>query len=158
MQVRYCDFWSCVHERHRIKQVAESCVITEVLRLSLCLDIDECQIGTHRCGVGQICHNLPGSYRCDCQTGYQYDALRKVCTGKQRLHLCSYICERFGQEVWSKWFVSRNCYSCRKISHWLLWNPLYSTKKGFLNIHTDFFLSRYSFLKNPFLLLTNNKI
>uniref|UniRef100_A0A3B5BEU7 Fibulin 2 n=1 Tax=Stegastes partitus TaxID=144197 RepID=A0A3B5BEU7_9TELE len=46
-----------------------------------CVDIDECQMGTHRCGVGQICHNLPGSYRCDCQTGYQYDALRKVCAG-----------------------------------------------------------------------------
>ncbi|KAM7402735.1 hypothetical protein PAMP_017949 [Pampus punctatissimus] len=45
-----------------------------------CVDIDECQMGTHRCGVGQICHNLAGSYRCDCQTGYQYDALRKVCT------------------------------------------------------------------------------
>ncbi|XP_029288181.1 fibulin-2 isoform X2 [Cottoperca gobio] len=45
-----------------------------------CVDIDECQMGTHRCGVGQICHNLPGSYRCDCQTGYQYDTLRKVCT------------------------------------------------------------------------------
>lgn len=52
--------------------------------LFACLDIDECQMGTHRCAVGQICHNLPGSYRCDCQTGYQYDALRKVCTGTYR--------------------------------------------------------------------------
>ncbi|XP_034441793.1 fibulin-2 [Hippoglossus hippoglossus] len=63
-----------------------------------CVDTDECQMGTHRCGVGQICHNLPGSYRCDCQTGYQYDALHKVCTDVNecwRYHgrLCAQTCE-----------------------------------------------------------------
>uniref|UniRef100_A0AAQ5Y3R9 Fibulin 2 n=1 Tax=Amphiprion ocellaris TaxID=80972 RepID=A0AAQ5Y3R9_AMPOC len=63
-----------------------------------CIDIDECQMGTHRCGVGQICHNLPGSYRCDCQTGYQYDALRKVCTDVNECwrypgRLCAQTCE-----------------------------------------------------------------
>ncbi|XP_039972401.1 fibulin-2 isoform X2 [Xiphias gladius] len=63
-----------------------------------CVDIDECQMGTHRCGVGKICHNLPGSYRCDCQTGYQYDALRKVCTDVNECwrypgRLCSQTCE-----------------------------------------------------------------
>uniref|UniRef100_A0A3B4YDR9 Fibulin 2 n=1 Tax=Seriola lalandi dorsalis TaxID=1841481 RepID=A0A3B4YDR9_SERLL len=66
--------------------------------LSACLDIDECQMGTHRCGVGQICHNLPGSYRCDCQTGYQYDALRKGCTDVNECwrypgRLCAQTCE-----------------------------------------------------------------
>ncbi|XP_035488307.1 fibulin-2 isoform X1 [Scophthalmus maximus] len=63
-----------------------------------CVDTDECQMGTHRCGVGQICHNLPGSYRCDCQTGYQYDALRKVCTDVNECwrypgRLCAQTCE-----------------------------------------------------------------
>ncbi|XP_038553839.1 fibulin-2 isoform X1 [Micropterus salmoides] len=63
-----------------------------------CVDIDECQMGTHRCGVGQICHNLPGIYRCDCQTGYQYDALRKVCTDVNECwrypgRLCAQTCE-----------------------------------------------------------------
>ncbi|XP_070695452.1 fibulin-2 [Pempheris klunzingeri] len=63
-----------------------------------CVDIDECQMGTHRCGMGQICHNLPGSYRCDCQTGYQYDALRKVCTDVNECwrypgRLCAQTCE-----------------------------------------------------------------
>ncbi|KAK2862642.1 hypothetical protein Q5P01_002175 [Channa striata] len=63
-----------------------------------CVDIDECQMGTHHCAVGQICHNLPGSYRCDCQTGYQYDALRKVCTDVNECwrypgRLCAQTCE-----------------------------------------------------------------
>nr|XP_019942023.1 PREDICTED: fibulin-2-like [Paralichthys olivaceus] len=63
-----------------------------------CVDSDECQMGTHRCGVGQICHNLPGSYRCDCQTGYQYDALHKVCTDVNECwrysgRLCAQTCE-----------------------------------------------------------------
>ncbi|XP_076027509.1 fibulin-2, partial [Genypterus blacodes] len=63
-----------------------------------CVDIDECQTGSHRCGVEQICQNLPGSHRCDCQTGYQYDALRKVCTDVNECwrfpgRLCSQTCE-----------------------------------------------------------------
>ncbi|XP_042361236.1 fibulin-2-like [Plectropomus leopardus] len=63
-----------------------------------CVDTDECQMGTHRCGVGQICHNLPGSYRCDCPTGYQYDALHKVCTDVNECwrypgRLCAQTCE-----------------------------------------------------------------
>lgn len=45
------------------------------------LDVDECQSGLHRCGEGQLCHNLPGSYRCECQTGYQYDSFRRMCVG-----------------------------------------------------------------------------
>lgn len=48
----------------------------------LCLvDVDECQSSQHRCGEGQLCHNLPGSYRCECQTGYQYDSFRRMCVG-----------------------------------------------------------------------------
>ncbi|XP_037346238.2 fibulin-2 [Pungitius pungitius] len=63
-----------------------------------CVDVDECQTGTHRCGAGQICHNLPGSYRCVCQTGFQYDALRKACTDvnecwRQTGRLCAQTCE-----------------------------------------------------------------
>ncbi|XP_036007896.1 fibulin-2 isoform X2 [Fundulus heteroclitus] len=63
-----------------------------------CVDSDECQMGTHQCGVGQICHNLPGSYRCDCQTGYRYDAFRKVCTDVNECwqsprRLCAQTCE-----------------------------------------------------------------
>ncbi len=45
------------------------------------VDVDECQNSLHRCGEGQLCHNLPGSYRCECQTGYQYDSFRRTCVG-----------------------------------------------------------------------------
>lgn len=68
------------------------------LQQAQCVDVDECQTGAHRCGPEQICHNLPGSYRCDCQTGYQYDALRKVCTDVNECwrysgRLCAHTCE-----------------------------------------------------------------
>ncbi|KAA0707653.1 Fibulin-2 [Triplophysa tibetana] len=63
-----------------------------------CVDVDECQTSTHRCGQGQICHNLPGSYRCDCQTGYQYDSIRKLCVDVNECwrypgRLCAQTCE-----------------------------------------------------------------
>ncbi|CAN9512183.1 unnamed protein product [Ophioblennius macclurei] len=63
-----------------------------------CVDTDECLMGTHRCGTGQICHNLPGTYRCDCQTGYQYDVMLKVCTDVNECwgysgRLCAQTCE-----------------------------------------------------------------
>uniref|UniRef100_A0A8C1K4L1 Fibulin-2-like n=1 Tax=Cyprinus carpio TaxID=7962 RepID=A0A8C1K4L1_CYPCA len=63
-----------------------------------CIDVDECQTSTHRCGEGQICHNLPGSYRCDCQTGYQYDAVRQICMDVNECwrypgRLCAQTCD-----------------------------------------------------------------
>ncbi|KAI1891001.1 hypothetical protein AGOR_G00159370 [Albula goreensis] len=63
-----------------------------------CVDVDECQTGVHRCGEGQICHNLPGTYRCDCQTGYQYDMIRRVCLDVNECwrypgRLCAQTCE-----------------------------------------------------------------
>lgn len=49
------------------------------LLLHVCLvDVDECQSNQHRC---HLCVNLPGSYRCECQLGYQYDSFRRMCVG-----------------------------------------------------------------------------
>lgn len=45
-------------------------------------DVNECETGVHRCGEGQLCHNLPGSYRCDCKPGFQRDAFGRTCIGK----------------------------------------------------------------------------
>lgn len=33
-------------------------------------DIDECAAKMHYCHANTVCVNLPGSYRCDCVTGY----------------------------------------------------------------------------------------
>lgn len=46
-------------------------------------DVNECETGVHRCGEGQLCHNLPGSYRCDCKPGFQRDAFGRTCIGKR---------------------------------------------------------------------------
>lgn len=56
-------------------------VLTLVCPFVCLADVDECQGSLHRCGEGQLCHNLPGSYRCECQTGYQYDSFRRTCVG-----------------------------------------------------------------------------
>lgn len=45
-------------------------------------DVNECEAGVHRCGEGQVCHNLPGSYRCDCKPGFQRDAFGRACVGR----------------------------------------------------------------------------
>ena len=45
-------------------------------------DVNECETGVHRCGEGQVCHNLPGSYRCDCKPGFQRDAFGRTCIGR----------------------------------------------------------------------------
>ncbi|XP_076863774.1 fibulin-2 isoform X2 [Brachyhypopomus gauderio] len=63
-----------------------------------CVDVDECVTGTHRCTEGQVCHNLPGSYRCECQTGYQYDSIRRICVDVDECwrypgRLCAQTCE-----------------------------------------------------------------
>lgn len=67
---------ACGSRQRRRPVVFDSCFP------SVCLaDVDECQGGLHRCGQGQLCHNLPGSYHCECQTGYQYDSFRRMCIG-----------------------------------------------------------------------------
>ncbi|XP_039574541.1 latent-transforming growth factor beta-binding protein 4-like, partial [Passer montanus] len=35
-----------------------------------CLDVDECSNGT-LCGAHATCHNLPGSFQCACDPGYE---------------------------------------------------------------------------------------
>ncbi|HRE90902.1 MAG TPA: hypothetical protein PK095_17395, partial [Myxococcota bacterium] len=34
-----------------------------------CADVDECQTSPGICGVDGACHNLPGTYECECDNG-----------------------------------------------------------------------------------------
>ncbi|XP_015721444.1 nidogen-2 isoform X2 [Coturnix japonica] len=36
-----------------------------------CQDVDECEEGLSQCGPFSVCLNVPGSYRCECHSGYQ---------------------------------------------------------------------------------------
>uniref|UniRef100_A0A8C8WIT3 Nidogen-2 n=1 Tax=Panthera leo TaxID=9689 RepID=A0A8C8WIT3_PANLE len=37
-----------------------------------CVDVNECATGFHHCGPNSVCTNLPGSYSCDCRSGYEF--------------------------------------------------------------------------------------
>ncbi|NXG04391.1 NID2 protein, partial [Sakesphorus luctuosus] len=36
-----------------------------------CRDVDECAEGLSQCGAFTVCLNMPGSYRCECRSGYR---------------------------------------------------------------------------------------
>ncbi|XP_027697430.1 nidogen-2 isoform X2 [Vombatus ursinus] len=44
-----------------------------------CFDINECATGSHLCGHNSVCVNLPGSYRCECQSGYEFAEDKHTC-------------------------------------------------------------------------------
>ena len=54
------------------------------------LDINECMEGTHNCSSSSnnFCVNTIGSYRCQCNTGYQ--DINGVCTGLVISGYCSF--------------------------------------------------------------------
>uniref|UniRef100_A0A8C5NF54 Fibulin-1 n=1 Tax=Gouania willdenowi TaxID=441366 RepID=A0A8C5NF54_GOUWI len=66
-----------------IKDTKRACVgkdeeleLDQLFYLSL-IDIDECETG-HVCGTDR-CVNVIGSYRCECQTGFTFNQMAKVC-------------------------------------------------------------------------------
>lgn len=83
----------------------------------------------HRCGEGQLCHNLPGSYRCDCKPGFQRDAFGRTCIGKGCWGACL-LCP-FSFLAWTFW-ISASWLRFHTLnplvllaSHPLPWVPLF---------------------------------
>ncbi|XP_075905454.1 nidogen-2 isoform X3 [Nelusetta ayraudi] len=47
-----------------------------------CYDVDECAEGLAPCGAHAQCVNLPGSHRCQCQSGYELGFDGRTCVGQ----------------------------------------------------------------------------
>ncbi|XP_055956933.1 uncharacterized protein LOC126821996 [Patella vulgata] len=43
-----------------------------------CVDLDECQANLHDCRINEQCKNTPGSFECECKSGYRKNSLN-VC-------------------------------------------------------------------------------
>ncbi|MED6244828.1 hypothetical protein ATANTOWER_025279 [Ataeniobius toweri] len=44
-----------------------------------CYDIDECRENPQICGPNSICNNQPGTFRCECEDGYQFGSDGRTC-------------------------------------------------------------------------------
>ena len=49
-----------------------------------CIDIDECALGLHNCGVNTECLNRPNYFQCPCKVGYEM--IRNRCTGSGSIY------------------------------------------------------------------------
>ncbi|XP_048453046.1 nidogen-1 [Rhincodon typus] len=49
-----------------------------------CYDVDECRDDPSICGNYAVCNNQPGTYRCECFTGYQFADDGRTCVAVQR--------------------------------------------------------------------------
>ncbi|XP_029306242.1 nidogen-1 isoform X2 [Cottoperca gobio] len=49
-----------------------------------CYDIDECSENPQICGSHAICNNQPGTFRCECEDGYQFGGDGQTCVGANR--------------------------------------------------------------------------
>ena len=57
-------------------------------RLFSLSDIDECRDNPQICGSHAICNNQPGTFRCECEDGYQFANDGQTCIGKSsQVHL-----------------------------------------------------------------------
>ncbi|KAM3624046.1 uncharacterized protein V6R79_018475 [Siganus canaliculatus] len=49
-----------------------------------CLDIDECSETPQICGYNAVCNNQPGTFRCECLTGFVFASDGKTCVEENR--------------------------------------------------------------------------
>ncbi|KAL3289893.1 hypothetical protein HHI36_023282 [Cryptolaemus montrouzieri] len=65
-----------------------------------CVDINECQLGTHTCVETQRCDNTLGSYHCvrmaGCGTGYTYNYANEICEDDDECALGTHNCGGLG--------------------------------------------------------------
>ncbi|XP_061153333.1 hemicentin-1 isoform X4 [Syngnathus typhle] len=70
-----------------------------------CVDIDECNDGTHRCRYNQMCENTRGSYHCTCPRGYRSQGVGRPCLDVNE-------CERLPQPCAQRCVNTRGSFRC----------------------------------------------
>ncbi|KAM9820898.1 LOW QUALITY PROTEIN: nidogen-2 [Neosynchiropus ocellatus] len=58
-----------------------------------CYDVDECAEGLALCGAHAQCVNLPGSHRCQCQSGFEFGTDGRTCVATERTERPKSQCE-----------------------------------------------------------------
>lgn len=51
-------------------------------------DIDECRENPQVCGPSAVCSNQPGTFRCECFTGFTFASDGRTCIGMFELIVC----------------------------------------------------------------------
>merc|ERR1711917_119880 len=54
----------------------------------ICVDLDECTLGTHQCHKDAKCSNYSGGYNCACKEGFQGNGLNCVDIDECELNMC----------------------------------------------------------------------
>ena len=54
---------------HLSSYTCQNCTLGFIKNGADCVDVDECDLGTHDCPLNSACHNTKGSFECRCNTG-----------------------------------------------------------------------------------------
>ncbi|XP_028983347.1 nidogen-1 [Betta splendens] len=80
----------------------------------ICYDIDECRENPQTCGFHAICNNQPGTFRCECEEGYQFSSDGRTCVEVKRpVDACedgSHTCDIPGRALCS--YTGGSSYIC----------------------------------------------
>ena len=63
-----------------IERIPRGCISLLPTHMFPILDMDECDPSPTPCGDNSVCYNVPGSYTCECNFGFQWSG--SACTGK----------------------------------------------------------------------------
>lgn len=82
MALNYSFYTHTCSMLHAVRKGIPGLQANEFFLSSLTADTDECAEGLSSCGAHAQCVNLPGSHRCQCQSGYELGFDGRTCVGE----------------------------------------------------------------------------